>query len=108
MKKSFRVTLNVPEGATVTDIKNHIRDAVSTVGGLHPDDPLFGLDRESVKVVSIENPWPKTRAICQWCGQDNTGKNKHTHEFCDQCGRIKEHCECAMLAGLVAEGTVVK
>lgn len=61
MKKKFTVTLDIPEGASVTDTKQYIYDAVTGwAGSLRPPggygeadegDPLFGLNRGKVKVA---------------------------------------------------------
>ena len=38
----FVVTAEIPDGATVTDAKQYIRDALGSWGGsFHPDDALF-------------------------------------------------------------------
>jgi hypothetical protein len=60
MKVSFVVSLDVPEGSSVTDVKDYIEDAVRTwcgslrsAGGYgedDPGDPMFYLDKDSVKV----------------------------------------------------------
>lgn len=61
MRRAFVVSLEMPEGATVTEVREYIRDSVASCkgglrppGGLGPDDPgdpLFELDGESVKVA---------------------------------------------------------
>jgi hypothetical protein len=54
MKRKFVVTVEMPPWATVRDMTNYIRDAVQTCrGGLDPEDPVFDLDPEKVKVKSI-------------------------------------------------------
>lgn len=54
MKKSFRVTVTIPEGATVKEVASHIEEAVTYWGGqCDPRDPLFSLGHERVTVVSI-------------------------------------------------------
>jgi len=59
--QSFKVTLDIPTGASVRDAQEYILDAVQTwAGSLRPPgghddcdegDPMFGLDRNKVKVV---------------------------------------------------------
>ena len=42
MKRSFIVTLDVPEGVGISDMNKHIRDAVSSwANGGSPDSPLY-------------------------------------------------------------------
>lgn len=49
--KEFVVRLELPAGAIVTDVQNYIDDAVcGWKGQFHPDDPLFSLDRDDVRV----------------------------------------------------------
>jgi hypothetical protein len=59
-KRQFIVEMEIPEGATVGDIKEYIEDAVGAwcgqfrpPGGYGPDDPgdpRFMIDRDSIKV----------------------------------------------------------
>lgn len=50
-KMRFVVELNLPPGVSVADMRRYIEDEVkANVGQLHPDDPLFRLDRNSVEV----------------------------------------------------------
>lgn len=50
----FRVRLKVPEGATVDDVRDYIEDAVACWKGSRcPDDPIFDLDGDSVRVRRI-------------------------------------------------------
>lgn len=59
-KLSFVVTMKQPDGALVEDCRTYIYDSVSTWAGSlrppgayeenDPGDPLFSLDRESIKV----------------------------------------------------------
>ena len=54
MKRAFQVTLEMPRGVKVGEMSDYILDAVQTwKGQLHPDDPLFDLDYETVRVVSL-------------------------------------------------------
>jgi hypothetical protein len=55
MKKSFTVSVEMPEGVTVLDMQRYIREAVQYwKGGLHPDDPLFELDYRKVFVRPVK------------------------------------------------------
>lgn len=52
--KQFRVKIAIPEGVSVVEMKEYIRESVSSwAGSLHPDEPLFDLNRKSVKVTSL-------------------------------------------------------
>lgn len=55
-KTSFKVTLQIPEYATLSDVKEYIIDAVRTwKGQCHPDeDPMFELDGDSVRCTLIK------------------------------------------------------
>jgi hypothetical protein len=66
MRHSFMVSLNVPEGCTIADVKSYLLDCASAwKGSLDPQDPLFGLDGDSVSVRSIPR---KHRTPCPACG----------------------------------------
>ena len=59
MRRAFKVTLDMPRGVKVGEMTDYILDAVQTwKGQLHPDDPLFDLDYEAVKVVSLGKVQP--------------------------------------------------
>jgi len=70
--KSFRVRLTIPDGATVADCRDYIKDAVrSWCGGYRPPgamgpdddgDPLFDLDKDSVRVMLLRSPPPLRKA----------------------------------------------
>jgi hypothetical protein len=52
MKHSFRVILDLPSGVSLSEMRHYIEEAIKTsIGQLPPEDPLFYLDRSSVKVV---------------------------------------------------------
>ena len=54
MRRMFMVQVEMPEGATVEDMRAYIWDAVATwKGQLHPDEPIFDLDSDKVRVLSI-------------------------------------------------------
>lgn len=45
------VTLDVPDGVRLTELREYVFDAVRVMAGSLPaDDPMFHLDRESIKV----------------------------------------------------------
>lgn len=53
---SFLVTMDLPRGATVADAKKYLEDEIKAAcGGLNPMEPLFNLDRNSVRVMQIRN-----------------------------------------------------
>lgn len=64
MKLEFRITLTRPPRATIAEVRDYILEAVQSYrGGLHPPfaedendpgDPLFELDRNSVKIVRLK------------------------------------------------------
>lgn len=64
-KRSFKVTLEVPKGATLADCTEYILDAVSTWRGQlrpptsiddnDPGDPMWPLDGDTVKVTRLTN-----------------------------------------------------
>lgn len=55
MKKHFLVTVEIPNGVSVRDMQNYIRDAIQMWKGQeHPDDPIFNLDWDTVKVRPIK------------------------------------------------------
>lgn len=50
-KVAMIIEFDLPEGASEDDAESYTLDAVhSYCGGLHPDDPMFELDRNSVVV----------------------------------------------------------
>lgn len=63
MRKSFRVTLDIPEGASVLEAREYVRDAVQIhAGSLRPPggyddsdegDPMFQLNIKSIRVRPI-------------------------------------------------------
>lgn len=65
-KVQFRVTLTLPDDATIADAKDYVRDAVASMKGClnpgmrgdgtrDPDeaDPMFYLEGDTVRVTSI-------------------------------------------------------
>lgn len=55
MKRSFRVTLEIPGDVTEEQMIEYIRVAVSSwCGGLAPYQELFYLDRKTVKVTRMQ------------------------------------------------------
>lgn len=50
-RRSFLISIEMPEGATDADVIEYIRDNVQAGRGcLHPDDPMSRLDRDKVFV----------------------------------------------------------
>lgn len=48
---NFKLSLNIPEGASEAEAMQYIFDAVTThAGGLHPEDPFFKINKYSVSV----------------------------------------------------------
>ena len=57
--RTFKVTLDIPEGATISEVKDYIEDAVSSMKDCYsPEDDIFYLDGDSVKVKSTRKPKP--------------------------------------------------
>ena len=53
MKKKFVVTLEMPEGVTISEMKEYINEAVALwCKSYNPQEPLFDLNRNKVKVTS--------------------------------------------------------
>lgn len=51
MKRTFTVTVEMPSGVTIKEMKQYINDAVRNwAGGYDPELPIFDLDRSSIKV----------------------------------------------------------
>lgn len=54
MKRKFVVKLDIPEDVTLWEMEAYIAVAVrSWRGSLHPEDPLFDLNPETVRVKRI-------------------------------------------------------
>lgn len=54
MIAKFEVQVEMPRGVDLLRMKEYIEESVqSNVGMLHPDDPLFHLERKKVKVKTI-------------------------------------------------------
>jgi len=54
MKIEVTVQIEVPMNVYIDDVKEYVRDAVKThCGGLHPEDPMFNLNRDSVKIIAV-------------------------------------------------------
>lgn len=61
--KAFLVRLNLPPGCSVGEMREMIEDAIKCwPGSLHPEDPRFDLDRDSVQVV-LHTPKPKLTSL---------------------------------------------
>lgn len=54
-KSGFVVLLEIPEHANTEMVADYIENAVKSYkGGLHADEPMFQLDRESVSVHPVQ------------------------------------------------------
>ena len=54
MEREFNVSLIVPEGATLAMVTSYIEEAIGAWrGSLNPEDPMFYLDGELVKVTHV-------------------------------------------------------
>ena len=54
---AITVELEIPLNTYTEDIKNYVVDAVkSHAGGLAPEEPMFNINRESVRISCIEFP----------------------------------------------------
>lgn len=60
-RRSFRVTVVIPEGVSVAEMREYIREAVRMwCKSFDPEnDPLFDLDYNSVRVVAL----PQAKAV---------------------------------------------
>jgi hypothetical protein len=57
VKRSFVVTLEVPDGVSLPEIRQYIREAVADYcKGTNPDEPLFALDGDKVTVRPLPEP----------------------------------------------------
>ena len=55
MRKLFRVSVELPTGVTAAQMRVYIYDAVASMkGSYHPEDPIFNLDSDSVKVSHLK------------------------------------------------------
>lgn len=53
----YNVTLVRPEGVSVQMMKEYITDAVASMkGSYNPDDDIFHLDRDTVRVTKPRKP----------------------------------------------------
>lgn len=63
MKAKFTVTLDMPEGMSKGDMKQYIEDAVKSWAGCYPpNEPVFDLNRNSVKATHQRKK--KEKAYC--------------------------------------------
>lgn len=64
MKRSFIVTLEVPSGVTLEEMKEYIKNEVKcNVGSRSPEDPIFYLDKNSVTVKTVAKKKKKTEYV---------------------------------------------
>lgn len=55
MKAKFIVEIDIPRGMSVDQMRKYITTAVvCDCGGYAPEDPIYHLDRESVKVKILK------------------------------------------------------
>ena len=55
MKKSFKVTLDIPEGVNTMEMCEYIVRSVRLMRGSYSrNDPIFELDRDTVKCIPIK------------------------------------------------------
>lgn len=60
MRRKFTVSLEMPEGMTLADMAAYIEDAVASYRGCKdPEEPVYGLDPDSVRVVAVPVPRKK-------------------------------------------------
>lgn len=57
MRREFVVSVDMPDGVKVAEMAGYIGDAVATYKGcLDPDEAIYGLDGNSVKVRPVPKP----------------------------------------------------
>lgn len=77
-KEQFKISLVRPEGVTKAEMEIYIIDAVKNLSGsFSPSNPLFDLDRSSVRVSTIPGLAKKTKV---------TVKEKARKMTCPDCG----------------------
>lgn len=74
MKYRFAVSLEIPKGATVHDVREYINDSVKTMRGCYSlEDPIFKLDADSVRVALAQREKKKSstprKGIFGWLHQ---------------------------------------
>lgn len=77
MKKSFIVTVNLPDGVTATEMRYYIRQAIEQWRhGGDPDEPMFGANLNvRVRAVKAEDPEVaaarkrREESFMKWLGQ---------------------------------------
>jgi hypothetical protein len=56
-KAYFTIEVDLPDGVSASEFRAYAETEIRAgKGGLHPDDPLFNLERSSVKVRSVATP----------------------------------------------------
>jgi len=56
LKTSFKVTLEMPEGVSILEMRKYIARSVRLLRGSYPiDDPMFELDSDSVRCTTIKD-----------------------------------------------------
>jgi len=52
---TFKVVLTQPPGTSMSVVREYVQDAIiSHAGGMDPKDPIFNLDRDSIRVLILE------------------------------------------------------
>lgn len=60
--RHFIISIDMPTSVSDAEIREHIHTAVrGWGGGGHPDDPFFGLDKDSIKVRKYHPSAPGPR-----------------------------------------------
>ena len=56
LNKGFLVNLKAPDGVGIKEIEAYIENALKVYkGSLHPEDLMFNLDRETIRIQNIED-----------------------------------------------------
>lgn len=62
MNRSFIISLDMPKGVTVPEMQQYIDSAVRVwKGQLPPEEPMFNLDRDSIRVTVVKQRRRKRR-----------------------------------------------
>ena len=49
------ISLPCPEDASPGEVVGYVKDAVEThAGGLNPDDPMYMIDRDDIRVTTLD------------------------------------------------------
>src|SRR5687768_7752390 len=59
MRREFTVSVEIPKGCSVGHVADYIRQAVRCwCGSKDPEDPIFDLNRKSIRVRLVPKPAP--------------------------------------------------